>query len=883
MTDLTTEQQDALKVAHHLADMGAPIFSAFRDSLTGDYVTMLPKNWQHTRPGQTSHNWIDRWRPGMALCMVTGVVFDVLDFDPRNGGDISALAGTAVTGIRTYGQQATPSDGNHWLIARTHLVKGSPVKGVDLQAGDDQGEGRGFIFLAPTVRTSKYGPNKGQDVAYRWEVEPEQQILIHGRGFDPALDALIELCQAKRAPRRTILAPTGDRTILDATVALDEDDLFEPAADVLTSEAADRIITEQCQRVRDAVPGEINSTLGGAARCLGRFVAGGHLEEEEAVAYLTDSIKDNPHHSDAWNLAHGKKWTAAGVITEGLARGALEPWEVQPIGAIVTADMVGGVAGQVYGAPSTETVDGAYPRLLVESAATMAYWLQQELGQGRLAGFFARSGQVVHTPRVSELGYVPAPETGDNGPAEIRPVTPDTLAAKLQFLYACYKLQKVKKDSPETIEVPAMFPLAAAKAVVNAPEALSGLRKLRGITHTPMVRADGSVLAEPGYDAATGYLYLPGEGVNVPAVPDEPSEVDLATAFNMVHRMIDGFPFATDEDRANYIGLLLTPLMRQITPPTYKMFGISAHQPGSGKSLLAHIAGIIHGSVLRSEVPDEEAEWRKMTSSILSTTSAPVVVLDNVTGQLRSSVLAGLLTAQGEIQERELGKSSNLSYVNDRLWVVTGNNMVLGGDLVRRTVTIMIDPDMANPEARTDFAIKDLPRWVAEHRNEILWSLLVLIRSWVVAGRDGPVRRQSDGFAAWERAVGGILAQAGVAGGFDQESGKRAAGGGDDDGLAQVLDHLWEKFGGSTWTSAQALAPDAGEMVFDSRDWLPVSTLAKLSRSEAEGRKSFGYWLRHRLGRWVTLDDGAQLVIRMDGKTRDGMTWRVDRREPPTS
>jgi hypothetical protein len=867
MDSFTADQAHALAVAHRLADMGVPIFSAHKDSSNpGEFH--YPKEWQHTKAGQASHNWIDRWRPGMALCMVTGVVFDVIDVDPRNGGDLGDLdAQGAIPEV--YGVALTPSAGSHNLIARTHLAKGKPAKGIDLQAGADDGQGRGFIFLAPTVRPSKFGPHQGQDVAYRWTVEPQLDVMILGRGMDVALDRLIELCQLQRGPRRHVPSYQGPDP------AADMDDLFTSAADILTPATADAMITEQCRRVRDAVAGEINSTLGGAARCLGRFVGGGYLAEDHAAEMLLDALDAGGVHSDSWNVAHGKKWTAAGVIADGLAKGALEPWQVAEAGKAASSSLSQG-EDAAPGNPVNST-SMTYPRLLVESPAVMAYWLQQEMGQGRLAGFFARQGQVVHTPRMNELGYVPAPPDGDNGPAEIRPVTPDTLAAKLQFLYACYKSVK-NKETDGWDEVPAMFPTAAAKAVVNAPEALSGLRTLRGITHTPMVRKDGSVLASPGYDPATGYLFLPGPGVDVPAVPEVPSDGDRLVAMELLGEMIAGFPFATDEDRANYLGLLLTPLLRELAPPSYKLFGISAHQPGSGKSLLAEIAGLIHGAVFRSEVPDDEAEWRKMTSGLLSTTSAPVVILDNVSGVLRSAVLAGLLTASGEIQERELGKSSNLTFTNDRVWVVTGNNMSLGGDLARRTITVMIDPDMANPETRTDFAIKDLPRWVAEHRNVILWSLLVLIRSWVAAGRPAPPRAQSDSFAAWETAVGGILKHAGVAGPFDQESGKRASAGGDDDGLQMLLVHLLEKFGDHSWSVAEALNPDGGEMVLDSRDWVPGVVLDKLARSEASGRASFGKWLRFRLGRWVTTSEGAHLVLRESGMEKNVMRWKVERR-----
>lgn len=900
MSEITAEQREALEIAHRLVDLGAPIFVAKPNSLReGEFH--YPAAWQTWRP---RHDVVDRWRPGDALCMVTGVVYDVIDVDPRNGGKegFRELADSldwdiGGAGPITYGQVGTPSEGEHVYIGRTFLAKGKPARGVDLQAGARGGEGRGFVFLPPTVRPSKYGERKGQPVAYRWTSVPTRAP----GAADPGLDAFREYVAGSKPTYR---APAG------RAAAVDDDDPFDGGVSPWTPESARRVIEGQCRAVLEAREGTVNSTLGGAARMLGRFVGGGWLDRREAEELLLAAITGNPVHSDAWNRRNGKDWTAASVIAAGMAKGEVEPMEVvtsvaerqmnrasealareagvswRPEAGEVSLGVDGSAAlkSPMDGdAPDPPTDSMTYPRLRIQGAATMAYWLQQEIGQGRLGGFFARRGELVHTPRVAEAGYVPpADDRDDNGPAEIRAVSPDVLAAKLQFLYACFKEEDVKdeagKKTGEKRDVPAMFPTAAAKAVVNAPEALSALRTLRGVTHTPMVRADGSVLTAAGYDGQSGYLYLPPPGLKVPPVPEDPSEVDRSIARQQLLMMVADFPFATEDDRANYLGLILTPLLRELAPPSYKMFGIGAHQPGSGKSLLAEIAGKIHGWVFRSDVPEDEPEWRKATSSILATTSAPLVVLDNVNGVLRSSVLAGLLTASGDIEDRELGKSSNLRFRNDRVWVVTGNNLSLGGDLVRRTITVLIDPNMANPETRTSFAIPDLPRWVDEHRGDILWSLLVLIRAWVAAGRPEQARRQSDSYAAWEKAVGGILEHAGVTG-FDQESGKRAAAGGDDDGLATLLDHLHERFGTQSWSVAEALAPAAEPgtgFVIENRDWLPGSVLDKLSRSEAAGRKTFGWWLRNRMGRWVTTEDGRALVLREAGKERHVARWSVE-------
>jgi hypothetical protein len=866
-----------------------PIFSAHPNHGDKGGEFLLPDAWQRIRAGQPSHNWINRWKPGMALCGVTGVVFDVLDVDPRNGGKagIAQIADdlewdSKGLGPRPYGTARTPSGGEHILIGRTGIAKTSKAaKGVDLQAGKSDGEGRGFVYLAPTERVAKAGPNDGELTPYVWELAPGGFAQLSQP--DAGLVALAEYVTAKRGVRKVKAVTT-----LAAGTVLDEDALaFGDFAADWTVDEAWRVINGQCNAVTAAREGEINNALGGAARVLGRFVAGGFLDEDMAVARLLEALELGRVHSDQWNLDNRKDWTAKGVIGAAFGNALSEPWTVEPA-PVQTQPVDARTQSPAGPASATDPKSTPAPRvsrLEILSAATSAYWLQNELGTNGLSGFFSRDGRVVHTPLVNDIGYVaPKVEADDNGPAQIQAVSSGQLAAKIQYAYSCYKTIKGKDGKPDT-EVPALFPLQAAQRAVDAPEAMGMLRSLAGITLTPMVRSDGTVLERPGYDQESRYLFLPDRGVAVRPVPEVPTDAEVDQAVALLDRMLAGFPWATKDDRANYLGLLLTPMLRMITPPTYKLFGIGAHQPGSGKTLLADIATTLHGGVLRSEVPEDEPEWRKQTTSILAGTSAPIVHIDNVTGVLKSSTLAGLLTAGQATSDRELGTNRMITTVNDRVWVVTGNNLSLSGDLVRRTILIMIDPNMANPETR-EFEIEDLKGWVRENRNELLWALLVMIRAWVSQGMPEVRRPQSDSFARWENVVAGILAVCRVAGDFDKESGKRAAAGGDDDDVAAVLAHLRDRFGDEVWTVALATdgqaveSTDVGDFVISSRDasreWLPTMILDRFTRSDAAGRKAFGYWLRNRLGRWVTDSDGRALVIRERGRTMHGMSWSIE-------
>lgn len=746
------------------------------------------------------------------------------------------------------GVAGTPGGGQHWLYAAhpDHVI-GNDQDGKVAAHVDIRGLG-GFIIAAPSHDGSG---------GWFWAIEPRWD-----EPWPLVPDVVIERMKARVSAGGAIMTPGAP--------AGEDADLFDTPAREFTREQATDYIKAAIAQLKQAKPGGLNGAINNFAMTCAHFpwLVDRHLCAQLVIRHL--------------GALHG--WTAPDRQDEMTIDSAYSATEA---GKSWVAAEVQATTGAT---PSTATEGEPTPdgpedrRLLIRSAAEMAYWLQEHAGMGRMSGFFLRNGEIVHTPRVNEEGYVPAPDGGRNGPAEIRPLAAGVLAAKLQYLYECFKVVEVKdeagKRTGEKVEVPALFPVEAARRAVDAPEAMDGLRPLNGLTGTPMVRHDGSLLVEPGYDQESGFLFLPEFGVQVPAVPECPDDEDLASARKLLLHMISDFPFASDDDRANYLGLLLTPLLRQVTPSSYKLFGIGAHQPGSGKSLLAEVAGDIHGMVLRSELPEDEPEWRKMTFSILGATAAPLVVLDNITGVLRSSTLAGILTAGREITDRELGKNTkNITVANDRVWVVTGNNLSLGGDLVRRTITILIDPDRPNPEQRTDFAIPDLRGWVATNRNEILHALLVLIRAWVTQGMPEPERKQSDSFARWQRVVAGVLRVAGVPGEFDAESGKRAAAGGDDDGLALMLQTLHERFGDRAWYLAEALEPKGEDgWLIEQRDWLPTPVLDKLGRSEASGRKAFGWWLRNRVGRWVTTVEGRPLVLREVGRDRKGAVWKVESR-----
>lgn len=551
---------------------------------------------------------------------------------------------------------------------------------------------------------------------------------------------------------------------------------------------------------------------------------------------------------------------------------------------------------------------GSERRYRVTNPVVGMRWLLDEIGTRGLSGMLKRNHQAVYTARLNEEGYVtPACKDDDNGPATIHPVTPDVLTARLALNYFIHKVSIIEVDDGEggtvkrQVQTEIFFPTPSVRNALAAIEEAINLRLLRGVTHTPMVRKDGSILTEPGYDVATGFLFLPT--VAVPEIPEHPDRDQIIAAVRLLRGMVDQFQWAGDHDEANFLGVLLTPLLRELTPPPYKLSAIMARQPGSGKSLLAEIVRGVHGGVFRSEMPHDDAELAKSLTSILTCTTAPVVQFDNVGGTVRSSRLAGLLTS-GTYSDRVLGSTNSVDMANDRVWMLTGNNMNFGGDLVRRTLWVTIDPGVPNPQARTGFRLH-MPTYVAEHRGEIIRALLVLVRAWSDAGASKE-KRGSDSYADWSATVRAILSHTrticgepehrienvdgqpprrryvsgGIPGEFDHDSSAQQTIGIDDEGWGEFLIALYRIFPGTEFAVREVI--DAMGGVVEGRttaqeivESLPPELHEKYVRARETPSaisKSLGRWFLNRIGRWA-----GELVV--ERGVRDPETkvqkWRI--------
>ncbi len=213
------------------------------------------------------------------------------------------------------------------------------------------------------------------------------------------------------------------------------------------------------------------------------------------------------------------------------------------------------------------------------------------------------------------------------------------------------------------------------------------------------------------------------------------------------------FPFQTQSDFAAALMVPASILMSRTVladsmgPP---MFLITAPSAGTGKSLLASvlIAAILGETSPSMFYPDDEAEREKRVgAAILEGWSA--LFLDNLkSGSFlgyRDVTLTKLVT-DIIYSGRILGVSKNYKGPAGLLPLATGNNVVVDGDMARRTVECRLEaPDGVNL-ARRKFKHESLVRWTLDNRGKILGALQTILQS----KRKMP---NVGGFPEWSRNV----------------------------------------------------------------------------------------------------------------------------------
>ena len=271
---------------------------------------------------------------------------------------------------------------------------------------------------------------------------------------------------------------------------------------------------------------------------------------------------------------------------------------------------------------------------------------------------------------------------------------------------------------------------------------------LTGIINCPTLRADGSILDLPGYDAQTGLLFDP-QDVRFPALPRDPDRAMALRALDFLKDLISTFPFVADADRSVALSGILTALIRR-SLPTAPLHGFNAPTAGSGKSMLVDLASLIATArpapVIAQGKSEEEMEKRLGATLIAGDVLSAI---DNCEEPLGGELLCQTMT-QTSLKVRILGKSVNAEVPSNAAIFATGNNLTFEGDMTRRALRATLDAGVERPELRA--FDRDPLAMVTERRGDYVSAGLTVLRAFHIGGR--PQQRAPLGsFTDWSRWV----------------------------------------------------------------------------------------------------------------------------------
>ena len=396
---------------------------------------------------------------------------------------------------------------------------------------------------------------------------------------------------------------------------------------------------------------------------------------------------------------------------------------------------------------------------------------------------------------------------------------------------------------------------------------------LRRIVTTPVFARDGSLSLTPGYNATSGVFYAPREGFAALPVPDwvEAEQVEEAKLI-LCGDLLPNFPFASSADRTNALGLFLLPFARDLIDGPTPNHLVEASIRGSGKTLLVNalLSAALGGDVATLTEQHDDEGWRKaITSHLLA--ALPVALIDNVNRNVNSGALAAAWTAT-TWNDRILGKSELANVPIQTIWTMTGNNVTMSAELIRRSIRIRLVPDTDKPEDRSGFKHENLKAWCRENQAKLAWCAHVIIKWWLQHGQPKPEGLKPFGsFEEWQRVIGGCLYAIGFTDFLGNAKEFQAASDTDTDVRAAFCANWWN------WSQSSGFA--------DARKDARVSDLLSIAqnvegfplsdKSDKAAQISLGKWLKRHNQAFVSVadDEGTARFQIKSGRFRDGVQY----------
>jgi hypothetical protein len=396
---------------------------------------------------------------------------------------------------------------------------------------------------------------------------------------------------------------------------------------------------------------------------------------------------------------------------------------------------------------------------------------------------------------------------------------------------------------------------------------------LRALISAPIIYNDGAVLAKNGYDPDSGF-FMTGN-VEWLEIKDAPTKEDAIESLEALKAPFDQFPFVNEHHRSVHLVALATGLLVRLFP-SVPIFAFDAPEQRYGKTLMASSVSILAlATVVAAKAMSKDSdELRKSITSILWEGS-PIINLDNIEGPFNSPMLAAIVTGE-MISDRILGVSKDVKLNTRVMWLLTGNNLVVKGDLKSRTLACRIEQEgLEAPETRT-FKIPDLMGYLKTNRRALIQHILTILKAYYLLEEKPNLNLKNwGGFDDWCRDVRDPFVWAGC----EDPCGTRAevAAKDPDEELAfQFLTELRRAGIGTVELDGARtfLTSDVIEFVNDQEG----KTFEKLKLAVAAIARDGGELSSRKLGRWFQDWNGRfvrGLRLTNRGKTNSGARWHV--------
>lgn len=361
-------------------------------------------------------------------------------------------------------------------------------------------------------------------------------------------------------------------------------------------------------------------------------------------------------------------------------------------------------------------------------------------------GIYQRAGQLV---RVVQDAALP----GDGAVRRIRgapvilAVVVDWLRVELSRIVEFRKFDKRSEDW-----VPTNCPEWLARALL-ARRGDWPVPPLAGATEIPPLRADGTLRMEDGYDEATAFLYQSGT-IAPSAVPIGTTQDDARAALARLLDLVSNFPFAGPAHATAWVAMLLSLCARHLFH-LCPAFMLGAPKRGSGKTLLAKIASlVVTGRFPPVFIPAKEDDENRKRWATIALEGDPFVVVDNVVGSFGCPAFDAAATS-GTVKDRRLGLNESLEAPFRAVVAITGNNVTLRGDAVRRIIPSFLLPNVERPWETPSATFKrpKLLRHVVANRAQLLGDALTILSVYLRAGRPAQTVRPLGAFDDWLEVV----------------------------------------------------------------------------------------------------------------------------------